>query len=65
VNAAHPAYTTCATRATLLHAHGVNVKVVSEMLGHASVAITRGVYAHVLPHMQRHAADTMDDLLEG
>jgi len=53
------------TAATLLLARGVNVKVVSEMLGHSSISVTLSLYAHVLPHMQRDAAATMDDLLRG
>jgi integrase len=53
------------TAATLLLAQGVNVKVVSEMLGHSSVAITLTLYGHVLPHMQRDAAAAMDRLLGG
>lgn len=48
------------TAATLLLARGINVKVVSEMLGHSSVAITLQIYAHVTPHMQQAAADVMD-----
>ncbi len=42
---------------------GVPVKVVSEMLGHASTGITEDVYAHVLPHMQDSAAAVMDAVL--
>jgi integrase len=38
------------------------VKVVSEMLGHASVAITMNLYMHVLPTMQRAAAEAMEAL---
>ncbi len=53
------------TAATLLLARGVNPKVVSEMLGHSSVAITLGLYGHVTPHMQRQAATTMDAVLRG
>jgi integrase len=53
------------TAATLLLARGVPVKVVSEMLGHADIAITLRIYAHVLPHMQQHAVDTMDAMLRG
>jgi hypothetical protein len=41
----------------------VNVKVVSEMLGHASVSITLNIYAHVLPHMQQSAVNAMASLL--
>ena len=44
------------THATHLLAAGVNVKVVSERLGHASVAFTLDVYAHVLPGQQAEAA---------
>jgi integrase len=34
----------------------VNVKVVSERLGHASTSFTLDVYAHVLPGQQADAA---------
>jgi integrase len=53
------------TAATLLLARGVNVKVVSELLGHSSVAVTFSLYGHVLPHMQREAAVAMDQALRG
>jgi integrase len=39
------------TAATLLLLQGVHVKVVSEMLGRASVSITIDRYSHVLPDM--------------
>jgi integrase len=48
------------TAATVLLARGINPKVVSEMLGHADIAITLRVYAHVTPHMQAAAASMMD-----
>lgn len=48
------------TFATLHLSGGTPIKVVSEMLGHASVTITADVYMHVLPHMQREAAERMD-----
>jgi integrase len=51
------------TTATLMLLQGVNPKVVSEMLGHASVTITLSLYAHVLPDMQKNAAAAMDRLL--
>jgi len=51
------------TAATLLLSRGLNPKIVSEMLGHASIAITLDIYSHVVPHMQQQAADAMDDLL--
>jgi integrase len=44
------------TAATLALAAGVSPKIVSELLGHSSVAFTLEVYSHVLPHMQDSAA---------
>ena len=43
---------------------GVNPKVVSECLGHASVVITLAVYSHVLPHLQEVAALKFDAGME-
>ncbi len=51
------------TCATLLLRRGVHVKVVSEMLGHASITITLNTYSHVLPDMQDTAADAMEAAL--
>jgi integrase len=51
------------TCATLLLTKNVNPKVVSEMLGHASIAITLDTYSHVLPNMQNEAAKAMEDVL--
>jgi len=48
------------THATILLEQGVNPKVVSERLGHASVATTMDIYSHVLPDMQEKAALTID-----
>ncbi len=53
------------THATILLGAGVPVKVVSERLGHASATITLGVYAHVMPGMQREAADRLALLVYG
>jgi integrase len=53
------------THATLLLKEGVNVKVVSERLGHASISITLDTYAHVLPSMQQTAADAIDGAIFG
>lgn len=50
------------TYATLSLAGGVPIKVVSERLGHARIAITLDLYAHVMPGMGRAAADLMDEL---
>jgi integrase len=51
------------TTATLLLSARVNPKVVSEMLGHSTVAITLDIYAHVIPDMQQDAASAMGNLL--
>ena len=51
------------THATLLLLAGENVKVVSERLGHASITITLDTYSHVLPSMQKAAADKLQKLL--
>jgi integrase len=48
------------TAATLMLMNDVNVKVVSERLGHASIQLTLDTYSHVLPTMQRIAAERMD-----
>jgi integrase len=53
------------THATLLLAAGVPIKVVSERLGHATIAMTLDVYAHVLPAMDREAAERFGALLGG
>jgi integrase len=51
------------TYATLALRSGVLVKVVSETLGHASIALTLDTYSHVLPDMQDDAATRMERLL--
>ena len=51
--------------ATILLSMGVNAKVVQEILGHANISTTLGIYGHVLPSMQRDAMDGMDDLFRG
>jgi integrase len=51
------------TCATLLLSKNVNAKVVSEMLGHASIAITLDTYSHVLPNMQDSAAEAIEEAL--
>jgi integrase len=50
------------TCATLMLLQGVHPKIVSEMLGHSSVAITLQIYSHVLPDMQKQATEAMDRL---
>jgi len=47
----------------MLLLQGIHPKVVSEMMGHSPVSITLDLYSHVLPDMQKDAADAMDRLL--
>lgn len=49
--------------ATLLILGGVPLKVVSDRLGHATVAITADVYGHVTAEADRSAADRLSELL--
>jgi site-specific recombinase XerC len=49
--------------ATLLLGQGVHPKLVSEMLGHANVAITLDLYSHTTPAMHREATTVLDELL--
>jgi len=42
---------------------GVNPKIVSERLGHSSVAFTMDVYSHVVPNLQETAAERFDELI--
>ncbi len=53
------------THATSLLKLNIHPKIVSERLGHASIGITQDIYSHVLPGMQRDAADKLDDVLGG
>ena len=48
--------------ASILLAQNVNPKVVQEMLGHSSIAVTMDVYSHAMPSLQAEAADKMDRL---
>jgi integrase len=50
------------TAATLLLREGVQPHVVSELLGHASVAFTLQTYGHVQAEMRKPARDAMDRL---
>ena len=45
------------TCATLLLTQGVHPKVVSEMLGHASISITLDTYSHVIPGLDETLPD--------
>jgi integrase len=47
------------THATLLMQANVHPEIVSERLGHSTIAITMNTYSHVSPSMDRDAADTL------
>jgi len=52
------------TCATLLLTKGVHPKIVSEMLGHSSIAITLDTYSHVIPGLGDAAAGAMEEALK-
>ena len=49
--------------ATLMLIQNVPARVVQEILGHAHVSTTLGIYSHVIPSLKRDAADRVDNLL--
>ncbi|MFJ9592362.1 tyrosine-type recombinase/integrase [Streptomyces virginiae] len=49
--------------ATLLLEQGVDLVVIKELLGHAHIGVTAGVYAHVRLRLQRQAIDTLGSAL--
>ena len=51
------------TCATPLFGKEVHPKMVQELLGHATIAITLDTYSHVLPNMQGEAASAMESVL--
>ncbi len=50
------------TAASLLLSQNVHPKVVQEMLGHATIAITLDLYSHVVPDLQNEAVEAMNRL---
>jgi integrase len=51
------------TCATLLLGRGVHPKIVQELLGHATIAMTLDTYSHYLPSMGDQASGAMGDAL--
>lgn len=51
--------------ASLLIAQGVHPRVIMEALGHSQISLTMNTYGHVIPALQREAAEQMDVLLSG
>lgn len=51
------------TAASLMLAQGVSARVVMETLGHSQISLTMNTYSHVVPALQREAADRMEAIL--
>lgn len=52
------------TAATLLLSLGVHPKIVQERLGHSQISVTLDTYSHVLPSIQKEAAQKLDAILQ-
>lgn len=48
------------THASILLAEGIHPKVVQERLGHSTIKLTMDTYSHVMPTLQREAADRLN-----
>jgi len=53
------------THATLLLESGINIKVVSELLGHADTTTTSEIYTHVTPKMKGQVIDLIEKMQNG
>ncbi|WP_206921880.1 tyrosine-type recombinase/integrase [Alicyclobacillus acidoterrestris] len=53
------------THATWLLESGVDLKVVSQRLGHSSIAVTADVYSHVTRRLQETAVKKLEDMMRG
>lgn len=53
------------TAASLMVAGGVQLSLVKDQLGHSTIALTSGTYAHMVPAAQREAAETLGRMLGG
>ncbi len=53
------------TSATMLLSQNVHPKVVQERLGHSQISVTMDTYSHVMPSIQRDAAEKLDLALGG
>ncbi len=54
-----------ALRAQRAQQNGVAPHVVMEQMGHSTIAMTMNTYSHVIPALQREAAERLDTLLTG
>jgi len=53
------------THVTLLLKQGVNIKVISERLGHSNITMTLDTYSHLMPDMQETAVKALEELNMG
>lgn len=51
------------TAATLMLSGGIHPKVVQEMLGHSQISLTLDTYSHVVPSLQKEAAEKINEVL--
>ena len=51
------------SNATAMIAAGINARVVQNRLGHSHVSVTLGTYTHVLPEMDKDAADKLNQAM--
>jgi integrase len=49
--------------ASLMLAQGIQLKVVSDILGHSQISTTADLYTHVLPSLRKEAINVMDSIL--
>ena len=52
------------THASLLLGAGIDIKLISERLGHSNIRITYDIYSHLLPGQQRDAASKLEEILK-
>ncbi|MEG6586711.1 tyrosine-type recombinase/integrase [Dendrosporobacter sp. 1207_IL3150] len=52
------------THATLLLRQGVNIKVISERLGHSTINMTLDTYSHLMPDMQGTAVSALEKMFK-
>jgi integrase len=52
------------TAASLMLLEGVNLKTVSEILGHSGISITADIYSHVIKEAKKQAADSLEKYIK-
>jgi site-specific recombinase XerD len=50
------------TFATKLFKNGIDIKVISELLGHSDISITYNIYTHVIKEQKKKAVDVLDNI---